>query len=54
MAEGNQWKPHGEEEEEEEEEVDEAVSKSTALIVGYLSYLISYRPTSLLEMLCFL
>ena len=54
MAEGNRWKPPGEEEEEEEEEVDEAVSRSTSSIVGYLSYLISYRPTNLLEMLCFL
>lgn len=53
MAEGNHWKPPGEEEE-EEEEVDEAVSKSTALIVGFSSYLILYRPTNLLEMLCFL
>ena len=54
MAEGNHWKPPGEEEEEEEEEVDEAVSKSTTLIVGYLSCLILYRPTNLPEMLCFL
>ena len=39
MAEGNHWKPPGEEEE-EEEEVDEAVSESTALMIDYLSYLI--------------
>lgn len=30
MADGNHWKPPGEEEEEEEEEVDEAVSRSIA------------------------
>ena len=41
MAEGNHWKPPGEEEE-EEEEVDEAVSKIIALIIEYLSYLIIY------------
>ena len=39
MAEGNHWKPPGEEEE-EEEEVDEAVSESTALMIECLSYLI--------------
>ena len=33
MAEGNHWKPPGEEEEEEEEEVDEAVSQSTASFI---------------------
>ena len=52
MAEENRWKPPGEEEE-EEEEVDEAVSKSIALIIEYLSYLILHRHTNLLEMLCF-
>ena len=51
MAEGSHWKPPGEEEE-EEEEVDEAVSKITALVVEYLSYLMLFRPTNLLEMLC--
>ena len=53
MAEEHHWKPPGEEEE-EEEEVDEAVSKCTILVIEYLSCLIVYRPTNLLEMLCFL
>lgn len=39
MAEGNHWKPPGEEEEEEEEEVDEAVSRSIACFIK--PYLIS-------------
>ena len=39
MAEGDHWKPPGDEEEEEEEEVDEAVSRSIACFIN--TYLIS-------------